>query len=175
MADIGKGVDRVVEIVGGLKNFSRADDTKEVPADIHEMLDATLIILRNKYKDRIEVVQDYDRSLPPLLCYAGQLNQVFMNIIGNAIDAIDDKGTISIATRKRAENLEISIQDTGKGIPESVKKRIFDPFFTTKPIGQGTGLGLSISYGIVEKHNGSIEVQSVQGKGTEFLVVLPLR
>jgi signal transduction histidine kinase len=171
--DIEKGVARVVEIVRGLKNFSRSDDHQAVPADLHEMIDASLIILRNQYKDRIEIQQRYDPDLPAVNCFAGQLNQVFLNLIGNAIDAIEGPGHIVISTQNKPQHVEITIQDSGKGIPKGVQSRIFDPFFTTKPIGQGTGLGLSISYGIIEKHRGRIDVASEEGQGATFTIVLP--
>jgi signal transduction histidine kinase len=143
-------------------------------ANIHEGLDSTLILLRNKYKQRIEIEKHYG-DIPEIECYPGQLNQVFMNILSNAIDAIDDKGTITISTLKSNEKVEISIKDTGRGIPENIRTKIFEPFFTTKDVGHGTGLGLSISHGIIEKHNGSIKVESNVGKGSEFIIALPVK
>jgi two-component system NtrC family sensor kinase len=143
-------------------------------ADIHEGLDSTLILLRNKYKNRIEIIKEY-ADLPPIECYPGQLNQVFMNILSNAIDAIEDKGNITITTSSANGFIRISIKDSGKGIPEPLRAKIFDPFFTIKEVGKGTGLGLSISHGIIEKHKGSIRVKSVIGKGSEFIISLPAK
>ena len=143
-------------------------------ADIHEGLDSTLILLRNKYKKRIEIHKNYGR-IPEIECYPGQLNQVFMNVLSNAIDALPDKGSITISTSKSNESVRISIKDTGKGIPVDIQSRIFEPFFTTKEVGQGTGLGLSICHSIIEKHNGSIKVNSEVGKGSEFVIVLPVK
>ncbi|KPL16681.1 MAG: hypothetical protein AMS26_03720 [Bacteroides sp. SM23_62] len=167
------GTERTTEIVQGLRTFSRLDEDVLKFADLHEGLDSTLILLRNKYKEHIEIEKQYG-DIPKIECYPGQLNQVFMNILSNAIDAIDDKGTITISTLKSNGSVRISIRDTGRGIPEDIQPRIFEPFFTTKGVGQGTGLGLSISYSIIEKHYGSIEVKSDVGKGSEFVIVLPI-
>jgi signal transduction histidine kinase len=143
-------------------------------ADIHEGLDSTLILLRNKYKERIEIEKQYG-DIPEIECYPGQLNQVFMNILSNAIDAIDDKGTITISTSKSNGTIRVSIKDSGRGIPENIQSKIFEPFFTTKEVGQGTGLGLSICHSIIEKHHGSIEVKSKVGNGSEFVIGLPVK
>jgi signal transduction histidine kinase len=143
-------------------------------ADIHEGLDSTLILLRNKYKERIEIEKQYG-DIPEIECYPGQLNQVFLNVLSNAIDAIDDKGTITISTAKINGSIRVSIKDTGRGIPEDIQSKIFEPFFTTKEVGQGTGLGLSICHSIIEKHSGSIEVKSEVGKGSEFLIAVPVK
>jgi signal transduction histidine kinase len=142
-------------------------------ADIHEGIDSTLILLHNKYKNRIEIVKNYS-DLPFIECYPGQLNQVFMNILSNAVDAIDEKGTITISTSISGESVKVSIKDTGYGIHENLKTKIFDPFFTTKGVGKGTGLGLSISQSIIEKHKGTISFKSEQGNGTVFIITLPL-
>jgi signal transduction histidine kinase len=168
------GTERTTEIIKGLRTFSRLDEDVLKTADIHEGLDSTLIILRNKYKNRIEIKKLYG-DIPEIECYPGQLNQVFMNILANAIDAIDDKGAITISTSKSNGSIRISIKDTGKGIPENIRSKIFEPFFTTKEVGQGTGLGLSICHGIIERHSGSSEVRSVVGKGSEFVIVLPIK
>ena len=165
---IKNGTNRTTEIVRGLRTFSRLDEDILKMADIHEGLDSTLILLHNKYKNRIEIVKKYG-NLPLIECYPGQLNQVFMNILSNAIDAIEDKGVITINTSISKECTD-SIKDTGKGIPESLREKIFDPFFTTKGIGKGTGLGLSISQSIIEKHKGSIKVKSEKGKGQSLLL-----
>jgi signal transduction histidine kinase len=167
------GSERTAEIVKGLRTFSRLDEDVLKMADIHEGLDSTLILLRNKYKERIEIQKQYGK-IPDIECYPGQLNQVFMNILSNAIDAIPVKGTITISTFKSNRSVSISIKDNGRGIPEDIQARIFEPFFTTKEVGQGTGLGLSICHSIIEKHNGKIEVQSETGKGSEFVILLPI-
>jgi len=171
---IKNGSRRTTEIVKGLRTFSRLDEDIIKTADIHEGLDSTLILLHNKYNNRIEIVRNYE-NIPPVECYPGPLNQVFMNILSNAIDAIDDKGTITISTSKTDRSVEISILDTGRGIPENLKEKIFEPFYTTKEVGKGTGLGLSISHGIIQKHRGSINFKSEVGKGSEFIISLPLK
>lgn len=170
---IRNGTKRTTEIVKGLRTFSRLDEDVLKMADIHEGIDSTLILLHNKYKNRIEIVKNYG-NLPQVECYPGQLNQVFMNILSNAVDAMDDKGTITISTSLTGDKLKISIKDSGQGIPENLKEKIFDPFFTTKGVGKGTGLGLSISQSIIEKHNGSILVESEKGRGTEFIIMIPI-
>jgi two-component system NtrC family sensor kinase len=171
---IKTGTERTTEIIKGLRSFSRLDEDILKVADIHENLNSTLILLRNKYKERIEVKKYYG-DIPQIECYPGQLNQVFMNILSNAIDAIEDKGIITVRTSKSNGSVQISIRDTGKGIPENIKAKIFEPFFTTKEVGQGTGLGLSISHGIIEKHMGSIKVKSEVGQGSEFIILLPVK
>ncbi len=171
---IKTGTERTTEIVKGLRTFSRLDEDVLKIAGIHEGLDSTLILLRNKYKDRIEIQKKYG-NIPDIECYPGQLNQVFMNIISNAIDAIDNKGIITITTSKANGKVLISIKDTGQGIPEKIRNKIFEPFFTTKDVGQGTGLGLSISHGIIEKHHGTIKVISEIGAGSEFVISLPVK
>ncbi len=167
------GAARTAEIVKGLRNFSRLDEAALKNIDIHEGLESTLILLSNRLKDRIRLVKEYDESLPFIECFPGQLNQVFMNILVNAIQAIEGEGQLSITTRNCGDEVEVVFADTGKGISEEVLPRIFDPFFTTKPVGEGTGLGLSISYGIIRKHNGTLSVNSTPGKGTAFLIRLP--
>ena len=139
------------------------------------MIDSSLVLLRNQYKGRIEISRSYDRNVPYIQCYPGQLSQVFMNILSNAIQAVEGKGTISIKTQLSGKEVEIFISDTGKGIPKDKLDNIFDPFFTTKEVGKGTGLGLSISYGIIQEHNGRIEVKSEFGKGTIFTISIPVR
>lgn len=174
--DIKKGAVRTIEIVKGLRVFSRLDEEEQKPANINENLDATLILLRNKTKDKIEIKKLYDETMGQINCYPGQLNQVFMNILNNAVQAFPEdhkEPKITIYTENNEHNVSIRIKDNGVGIPDDVKKRIFEPFFTTKPVGVGTGLGLSISYGIIEKHDGEIYVESEPGKGTEFVITLP--
>ncbi len=179
------GADRIQQIVRSLRNFSRMDESDMKAVDIHEGIDSTLMILQNRLKakhDRpeIAVVKNF-ASLPPVECYAGELNQVFMNILSNAIDALEEtrqhKGTITITTKLLATGyVQITIGDNGPGIPEQIKSRIFDPFFTTKPVGKGTGMGMSISYQIItEKHQGTITCESVPGQGTNFIVEIPLK
>jgi two-component system, NtrC family, sensor kinase len=186
------GSKRIREIVLSLRNFSRLDEADKKQVDIHEGIDNTLLILQsrlkgNSEKAQIEVVKNYG-NLPLIDCYAGQLNQVFMNILNNAIDALESynqgrditeieahPSKIMITTEVGTNNsVLIRIADNGMGIPEAVKNRIFDPFFTTKPVGKGTGLGLSISYQIVvEKHGGKMSCISEPGKGTEFCIEIP--
>jgi len=178
---IEEGAVRTKEIVVGLRNFSRLDEGEFKQADIHQGLDSTLTLLNSRMKRRITVYKDYG-NLPLVQCLPGKLNQVFMNILINAIQAIEDRGGIYIKTwvangnssNGQSEKIMISIRDTGIGMDEHTRKRVFDPFFTTKEVGQGTGLGLSISYGIIEQHKGQIEVQSQPGKGTSFCIVLPV-
>ncbi|MBW4476318.1 MAG: histidine kinase [Tolypothrix brevis GSE-NOS-MK-07-07A] len=186
------GAKRITEIVLSLRNFSRLDESEMKKVDIHEGLDSTLLILQNRFKERldrvaIEVVKSYG-NVPLVECYAGQLNQVFMNIISNAIDAFEsfnnkhclleskiNPSKITITTEVIETNVVIRIGDNGLGITETVKERLFDPFFTTKPVGKGTGLGLSISYQIVvEKHKGKLRCASKPGQGAEFCIEIPL-
>ncbi len=168
------GADRIKKIVQGLRTFSRLDEAERKAVDIHEGIDSTLALLEHHLKDRIQVRQDYG-YIPQVECYAGQLNQVFMNLLTNAADAIEGEGGIWITTAVEDGVVRVSIRDSGAGIDPENLKQIFGPFFTTKDVGKGTGLGLSISYGIVEKHGGKIEVESKVGEGTTFTVVLPVR
>ncbi|HIK17759.1 MAG TPA: AAA family ATPase [Leptolyngbyaceae cyanobacterium M33_DOE_097] len=181
------GSDRIRQIVLGLRNFSRLDEAEMKPVDIHEGIDSALMILQHRLKARpdtpsIEIVKEYSQ-LPNVECYAGQLNQVFMNILSNAIDALDgmsDRSTspqICISTQQlNSEAVEICIADNGQGMPESVMQKIFDPFFTTKPVGSGTGLGLSICYQIVvDKHGGRLSCDSQPGQGTTFKLEVPIK
>jgi signal transduction histidine kinase len=189
------GVDRIRQIVLSLRNFSRLDQAEKKRVDIHEGIDNTLVILQSRLKSNsagsdIQIIKAYE-NLPLVDCYAGQLNQVFMNLLSNAIDALDevvDNPTITIRTelvRCPSEDTEqtdpcqshvvIRIHDNGSGITEAVKQKLFNPFFTTKPVGKGTGLGLSISYQIiVEKHGGLLQCFSEPGQGTEFWIQIPV-
>ncbi|MBD2092677.1 GAF domain-containing protein [Microcoleus sp. FACHB-1515] len=181
------GANRIQKIVASLRTFSRMDEAEVKSVNIHEGIDSTLLILQHRIKKRddrtvIKIVKDY-ADLPSIECYAGQLNQVFMNLLSNAIDALEDAlkvnadliPTITIQTKLIDRFVAIEITDNGLGIPESVRQRLFDPFFTTKPLGKGTGMGLSISYQIVvEKHNGSIDCAS-SAAGTTFSVKIPVR
>lgn len=170
---IEEGAKRTSEIVKGLRNFSRMDQNVLKKADINEGIESTLTLLHSVYKDNVEIVKDFG-VIPEIDCFPGQINQVFMNILSNAMQAISSTGQIFIKTLEENTTVKISIRDTGSGMSDETKKKIFDPFFTTKDVGKGTGLGLSISYGIIEKHKGKIEVNSVVGKGTEFLISLPI-
>lgn len=185
------GAERIRDIVLSLRNFSRLDESEMKPVDIHSGLESTLLILHsrlqsNEKNQQIQVKREYEK-LPKVTCYAGQLNQVFMNILSNAIEALepslspsDNKlcnmnPTITIRTSQSSESVMISIADNGPGIEEEVISNIFDPFFTTKPVGSGTGLGLSISYSIVvEKHGGRLSCLSAPGLGAEFIIEIPL-
>ncbi|MFD3001849.1 tetratricopeptide repeat protein [Pontibacter toksunensis] len=173
LVSIKNGATRTKEIVKSLKNFTRLDESSLKKANIHEGIDSTLVILNNQIKGRIKVVKNYG-ELQEINCYPGQLNQVFMNILNNAAQAIKGEGTIAIKTYKEDDYVVIKIKDTGMGMTEEVKKHIFEPFFTTKDVGEGTGLGLSITYGIIEKHHGKIDVESEPGVGTEFTIRIPL-
>jgi two-component system NtrC family sensor kinase len=173
LGEMKEGLDRVKELVLDLRTFSRMDEGEFKTVDVVETIDAVLLLLNHKMNGRIQVEKHY-AAARTLYCYAGRLHQVLMNLIANAVDAIAGEGKIVIATSQTARHFQISIRDTGAGIPEEIRNKIFDPFFTTKPIGQGTGLGLAISYGIVQDHGGSIEVESEPGVGTEFIVKIPL-
>jgi len=188
------GARRIREIVKSMRVFSRTDDISLTEVDIHECLDGTLTILNYRLKPKpehpeIEVIKNYG-LLPPVECYAGQINQVFMNILANAIDALDEynqqrsfeeiqqkPSRIEISTNMIGDDwLAIHITDNGPGICQEVQTKLFEPFFTTKPVGKGTGLGLSISHQIVvDKHGGSISCQSTPGNGTEFMVKIPIQ
>lgn len=169
-----EGAVRVRQIVRDLRDFSRPSGDERAFADLHAGLESTLNVVHNEIKYKADVVREYG-DLPLIECNAAQLNQVFMNLLVNAAQAIKTQGTITIRTACHGDSASIAITDTGAGIPDHVLGRIFDPFFTTKPIGQGTGLGLSISHGIVEHHRGRIDVQSCAGHGSTFTVTLPVR
>ncbi|MCK4855855.1 MAG: hypothetical protein KAT31_16360, partial [Bacteroidales bacterium] len=171
---IGEGAHRSGEIVKGLRSFSRLDDEKFRQTDIHDGIDSTLILLYNKTKNKITIHKDYG-DLPEIDCLPSKINQVFMNILTNSIQAIEEKGDIFIETISSGIGVKICIRDTGAGMAPEVKKHIFEPFYTTKEVGSGTGLGLSISYGIIEQHNGNIDVISNPEKGTEFIISLPIK
>lgn len=189
LASMNIGVDRIRGIVSSLRTFSRIDEAQMKPVDIHEGIDSTLLILQHRFKERsdrpsIQVIKEYN-CLPLVECYPAQLNQVFMNILSNGIDALQEiclhnspgkTPTIHIRTNLILDRVAICIGDNGPGIPEDVRSRIFDPFFTTKAIGKGTGLGLSISYQIVvEKHKGQLQCISDRDRGTEFWIEIPIK
>ncbi|MER6093148.1 ATP-binding protein [Streptomyces bluensis] len=177
MNEIEDSTTRVSSLVDAAKQYSQLDRAPYQVADVHELLDSTLLMLSAKIGPRIEVVKDYDRSLPRVPSYPGELNQVWTNLVDNAVGAINEAGgagTLTVRTALDRDLLLVEFRDTGPGIPPDIRGRIFDPFFTTKPVGQGTGLGLDISWRIVvNKHHGSLEVQSVPGD-TRFQVRLPL-
>jgi two-component system NtrC family sensor kinase len=173
LEDMRQGLERVKELVVDLRTFSRLDEGKFKTIDIDESLKSVLRFLGHRLRDRIRVETDIG-AVRKVSCSAGQFNQVLMNIIANAIDAIDGEGTITIRTDTQGNMFVISIRDTGAGMPEAIRDHIFEPFFTTKPVGSGTGLGLAISYGIIQSHHGVIEVHSEPGQGSEFVVKIPL-
>jgi two-component system NtrC family sensor kinase len=172
IGDAHAGAARVKELVSKLRTFSRLDEGTIKTINIHESIESVLLFLRHKMEGRIEVERCYG-EVEMLTCLAGELNQVLMNIVANAIDAIDGPGRITLVTDQQNGHFVIRVRDTGKGIPEEIRNRIFDPFFTTKPVGQGTGLGLAISYGIVQAHQGSMEFSTKRGEGTEFVLKIP--
>ncbi|MGH2643675.1 MAG: sensor histidine kinase, partial [Chitinophagaceae bacterium] len=176
---IEDGASRTADIVKGLRTFSRLDESDLKEADIHEGIDNTLILLNHTIAKDLTVVKNY-QEIPKIECYPGKLNQVFMNLLTNAIQAMNSnvngrEKKIIISTESLNENIIIRISDTGPGIPNEIRDKIFEPFFTTKEIGEGTGLGLSIVYAIIEKHHGKIIVNSEENKGTEFAITLPLQ
>ncbi|MDJ0705995.1 MAG: ATP-binding protein [Leptolyngbyaceae cyanobacterium MO_188.B28] len=193
LKSIGVGTDRIREIVLSLRNFSRLDEADLKIADVHEGIDSTLMIVQHRLKvspncPAIQVKKDYS-DLPEIACYPGQLNQVFMNLLANAIDALEDNSRgrsfedleanpniIQIQTRAASsQRIMIAIEDNGPGIPEEVRSKVFNPFFTTKPVGKGTGLGLSISYRIItETHGGKLYCETAPGQGTKFVIELPM-
>jgi signal transduction histidine kinase len=169
-----EGVTRVRQIVLDLKVFSHVDSAEWQTTNLHQCLDSTLNLAAHEIKYKAEVVKDYG-EIPDVECLPAQLNQVLLNLLVNAAQAIEQQGTITIRTSADAGEVHIAISDTGCGIAPENLNRVFDPFFTTKPVGTGTGLGLSITYSIVRKHHGRIEVDSEPGKGTTFRVILPIR
>lgn len=176
------GTERIKRIIKDLRNFANIDDNELRHVSIHDGINTTLSLLNSQYSDRIEIIKEFG-DVPEILCYPGALNQVFMNLLLNAIQSINKRGQIRIATRRLPAQVgtafdqggvEIRLKDTGSGIPDLIRGKIFDPFFTTKDVGQGSGLGLTISYGIIEKHEGTIDFTSEDGHGTEFIVCLPI-
>ena len=168
-----EGTERVKKIVQDLRTFSRMDQAELADADLNEELRRTLGLMEPRFKDGIRIEADLG-ELPSVRCYPAQLNQVFMNLVMNACDALDSGGTVSVRTRTTPGGVELDFADDGPGIPPHLRERIFEPFFTTKPVGQGTGLGLSISHGIVERHGGRLTVDCPPDGGTVFRVELPL-
>ena len=173
MDEIQDSTTRISTLVSAAKQYSQMDRAPYQVVDVHELLDSTLLMLGRKLRDGIEVVKDYDRSLPKIPAYAAELNQVWTNLIDNAIGAMTGSGTLTVRTARDGDFLLVEIGDTGPGVPSEIKERIFEPFFTTKAFGEGTGLGLDISWRIVvNKHHGDLRVESVPGD-TRFQVRLP--
>ncbi len=176
---IYEGASRTAEIVKGLRIFSRVDEDDLKRADLNEGLDSTIVIINNLLGNKITIVKDY-ATLPLIECYPGKLNQVFLNIITNAIHAIHQQfgeqigGKIWIATTSNDKDVIVKIKDNGIGMDEKTKHKIFEPFFTTKEVGEGTGLGMSIAYNTIKKHSGQIFVESDLGAGTEFTLQIPI-
>ena len=168
-----EGIDRIKNIVANLRIFSRSDEKMDALCNLNEILDRTLNIAWNELKHKAEIKKRYG-DIPTVKGNLQQLEQVFINLLLNASQSIEQKGTIGIRTYTKDKKVYVEISDTGKGIPPETIDKIFDPFFTSKEVGKGMGLGLSISYGIVKKHNGAIYVESKPGKGTKFTVCLPL-
>jgi signal transduction histidine kinase len=174
MGEIDDAVTRISGLVGAAKRYSQLDRAPHQIVDVHELLDATLTMLNAKIPAGVRVVKAFDRSLPAIPAYAAELNQVWTNLIDNALGAMAGDGTLTITTTRDGDRLCVEVADTGTGIPPEVRPRIFEPFFTTKPVGEGTGLGLDISYRIVvNKHHGDIRVESRPGD-TRFRVLLPM-
>ena len=171
---IKEGANRTSQIVKSLGHFSRVGEEQWVMSDVHEGIDSTLTLLSGEMGPGITIQKNYG-DLPKIECFPGKLNQVFMNLLSNAIQAIEKNGLITIKTWTEATNAMISITDNGKGMTEEVRKKVFEPFFTTKEMGKGSGIGLSICYQIISQHHGHILVKSEPGTGTEFLLSIPLK
>ena len=177
------GVSRVAKIVRAMKEFSHPGTTEKTPLDLNRAIESTLTVATTEWKYVAELVTDFDATLPPVPCLPGEFNQVILNIVVNASHAIADvvgsgggKGTITVSTRQNGEWAEVRIADTGTGIPEHARQRVFDPFFTTKGVGKGTGQGLAIAHSVVvEKHGGTLHFETETGKGTTFVIRLPLQ
>jgi signal transduction histidine kinase len=168
-----EGADRVRQIVADLKDYAHPGHQQPQHTDINASIGSTLNMLRNELKYKAAITKDYGK-IPEVLCYPQLVNQVFMNLILNAAQSIEQKGEIRISTQKKVESVHIRIEDTGCGMTPEHVKRVFEPFFTTKPVGAGTGLGLHIAYQIVQQHQGQIDVTSQLGKGSSFIVQLPI-
>jgi signal transduction histidine kinase len=175
LREIGDATARITVLVGAVKQYSQLDRAPHQDIDLHDGLDATLVMLARKLGDGIRVVKDYDRTLPAVPAYPAELNQVWTNLIDNAADAMDGKGTLTVRTARDGEFALVEIGDTGPGVAPGVAQRIFEPFFTTKPVGQGTGLGLDVSWRVVvNRHHGDLQLHSQPGD-TRFQVRLPLQ
>jgi signal transduction histidine kinase len=168
-----EGTERVKKIVQDLRTFSRMDQAELSDADLNDEIERTLGLMEPRFREGVVVERDFG-EIPRVRCFPAQLNQVFMNLVMNACDAIDGRGRIRIRTRRAVEGVCLEFEDDGPGITADIRGRIFEPFFTTKPVGRGTGLGLSISHGIVERHGGKMHVECPASGGTVFRVELPL-
>ncbi|MFO7527395.1 MAG: ATP-binding protein [Marinobacter sp.] len=173
LAESREGIERVKTIIAAMKDFSHIEEEEFKPADIHRGIETTLNVVNNELKYKAEVVREFG-ELPDVECIISQINQVVMNLLVNAAHAIESFGRITIRTRQEDDTVVIEVQDTGKGISPEHRHRIFEPFFTTKPVGKGTGLGLSLSFNIIEKHQGSLDLESTSGEGTCFRLTLPV-
>ncbi|MEQ9467452.1 MAG: YfiR/HmsC family protein [Ekhidna sp.] len=177
ISSIKVGAERTTEIVKGLRIFARSETEKKTKIDIHNDLDVALLLLNSRLKESVQINKKLADKLPEIEGYKGQLSQAFLNIINNALDAVAEKGSdgkVDIETKMNESEIQVRIKDNGIGMSEADKQKIFDPFFTTKKVGAGTGLGLSITYGIVERHGGTITVNSKENEGAEFVIKLPL-
>jgi signal transduction histidine kinase len=174
VGEIRTSAGRISALVGAMKGYSHMDKGPFQTIDVHDGIENTLVLFGHKLKKRVQVVRDYDRTLPKICAQAGELNQVWTNLIANAVEAMGGEGTLTIRTARERDCVLVEIGDTGSGIPADVRARIFEPFFTTKDVGEGTGLGLDISYRIVvRRHHGDIRVESEPGN-TRFQVLLPI-
>jgi len=168
-----EGTQRVKQIVADLRTFSRMDQGELQVADLNREIESTIVLMEPRCKSGMRIERDFG-ELPGVRCHAGQLNQVFLNVMMNACDAVGTRGELTIRTRPTSDGVRLEFADDGPGIVPDVRDRIFEPFFTTKPVGQGTGLGLSLSHSIIERHGGRIWVESEPGHGTRFVIELPL-
>jgi signal transduction histidine kinase len=182
--EAAEGVLRVAEIVRAMHEFAHPGAGEMAPTDVNRLIENTVMVSRNRWKDAAELKVALDPALPPVACVAGELSQVFLNLIVNAADAVIDavkgnrgqKGTIRITSKREGEFVEVRVSDSGIGIPPAIQPKIFDPFFTTKDIGRGSGQGLAIAHAIVvQKHHGHIDFESAVGAGTTFTVRLPIK
>jgi two-component system, NtrC family, sensor kinase len=177
-----EGMNRIIQILGAMRDFSHPGLMEKKAIDINRAIQNTILVTRNIWKNVADVETAYDETLPPVPCQAGEINQVLLNLIVNAADAIaevkekplGELGRINIRTIREGETVEIRISDTGAGIPERIQKKIFDPFFTTKPVGKGTGQGLTLSAAVIANHKGTIHFETGKGTGTTFIIRLPL-
>jgi two-component system NtrC family sensor kinase len=172
-AECRQGTDRIRQIIADLRDFARPGEPEHQLTDINQGLDAAISLVFSELKNKAELIKEYG-DLPRIKSCSRQINQVFINLLVNAAQAIETHGIIRVRTRVRGKNVEVHISDTGQGIPEQNLSRIFDPFFTTRAVGEGTGLGLSMVYGIIKKHSGEIVVESKVGQGTCFILRLPI-
>ena len=173
LGDADDGLTQLASLVQNLKGFSRVDRDGMDSVDLNEGLDSALMIAQHQLRDRVKVVKHL-QPLPKVRCMASQMNQVFLNLITNAAQAIDGEGTLTIESKPVGQTVEMSFADNGSGITDDVLPKIFDPFFTTKPVGEGTGLGLSIVHKIIKGHNGSVKVRTTPKKGSIFTITLPV-